>query len=122
VLEGGNIDLYFGPHLIGAVSEASYSDFNWYGRLHPAEGIPPRIRDFIALCQDWHARLDAGQPHDADEFNPWEDVHGSVEWRTVAPGVAVQRIRAPVFWPNGWICWRVAKDAEPGTAPGPART
>jgi hypothetical protein len=119
--EGTTIHLYFGPDLIGSVSDTSYSDFNWYGLLHPADGMPPRIKEFIAMCKNWHTRLKAGRPHDPDEFNPWEDVHGSAEWRTAAPDGAVQRIRAPVFWPNGWICWRVARGAERTAAPDPSR-
>jgi hypothetical protein len=81
VVEGTTIKLYFGPDLIGSVSDTSYSDFNWYGLLHPADGMPRRIKEFIAMCKDWHSRLKAGQPHDPDEFNPWEDVHGSGDWR-----------------------------------------
>ena len=112
--EGITVRLYFGRDLIGLVSETSYTDFNWYGRLDAAAGMPARIRDFIAMCQDWHSRLEAEQPYHPDEWNPWEDVHGSVEWRTVAPNGEEERIRAPVFWPNGWICWRVAKTLSQG--------
>src|SRR5262249_22649193 len=121
VLEGVELELYFGPHLIGTVSDTYYSDFNWYGMLRPTDGMPPRVREFIALCQDWHARLYAGRPHDAAEFDAWRDIHDPGEWRAAGPGGAVKRIAAPVFWPNGGICWREAKDAErsaPADRPG----
>jgi hypothetical protein len=120
-VDGVDLKLYFGAHLVGTVSDTHYSDFNWYGTLRPADDMPARIREFIALCRDWHARSDAGQPHDPDEFNPWRDVHDPGEWRTAAPDGSVKRIRAPVFWPDGYICWREAKDAEPGAAAGQPR-
>src|SRR5262249_26538821 len=100
------------PYLIGTVSDTYYSEFNWYGTLRSAASMPHRIREFIALCQDWHTRLKEGRPHSATEFDVWRDVHDPGEWRTVSPDGAVQRIHAPLFWPNGEICWREGKDAE----------
>jgi hypothetical protein len=115
-MKGMHLDLYFGPHLVGSVSNTYYSELNWYGTLQPSEGMPARIREFITLCQDWHGRLEAGQPHHADEFNAWRDVHDPGEWRTIGPASNVQRITAPVFWPNGDIWWREANDAAPRAA------
>jgi hypothetical protein len=109
-MEGVQLDLYFGSHLIGTVSDTYYSDFNWYGTFRPADVMPSRIQAFIAFCRDWHARLDAAQSPDAGEFDPWRDIHDSSDWQSVGSGAIVKRIRAPVFWPNTEeICWREAR-------------
>jgi hypothetical protein len=112
VIEGDDLELYFGSHCIGVVSSTYYSDINWYGTLRPSDAMPARVWDFIAMCQDWHIRLAAGEPHDADEFNAWRDIHDVGEWRTVGPDGSVKWIIAPVFWPDGDICWRAAKSVN----------
>lgn len=119
--EGVDLALYFGANLVGTVSDTYYSEYNWYGAFQPAEEMPPRIREFIALCRDWHARVSAGGLPDAAEFDAWRDVHDPGEWRTLGPGGASRRIGAPVFWPGGWICWREAKEVEPVVAPDSSR-
>lgn len=118
MIEGTELLLYFGPHLIGRVSNTFYSEFNWYGTLHADEKIPHRVQEFIALCRDWSARLDAGQVPSADEFNDWRDIHDPGEWRVVAPNGRAEQIQAPVFWPDGDLCWRAANDADQAVASG----
>jgi hypothetical protein len=72
--------------------------------------MPLRVQEFIALCKDWHERLDTGRPHQADEFDAWRDIYDSGEWRTIAPDGTIKPVTAPVFWPDGGIVWREAMD------------
>jgi len=110
------LQLHFGTHRVGALSRVYDSDFNWYGTFQPAAEMPPRLRDFIAFCKEWHQRLDAGRPHNAAEFDAWRDIHGSGEWQTVASDGTVKWITGPVFWPDGTIVWREAKKGVPDPA------
>ena len=117
VNEGKQLNLYFGTHLIGAVSDTYDSDLTWYGTIRLADELPPRIRQFIKLCKDWHRRSQAGEPHDAAEFDAWRDVHESAEWRTQAEDGSLKQIAAPFFWPDDDLCWRDAEKGESHAGP-----
>ena len=119
--EGVNLQLYFGRHLIGEVSDTHHSELNWYGTWWPADSIPPRIREFISFCIHWHARAEAGKPYDPDEFAAWRDVEESGEWWTKAPDGTVMRITAPFFWEHQEICWREPGGPQAGPPAGQPR-
>jgi hypothetical protein len=114
-----DLQLRLGPDVVGTAEGAFCSDRTWYAIFRPAPDIPPRVREFIAFCEEWHERLRADRPCSADEFEPWADVHASPEWRACGPGERVRPVEGPVFI-QGEVTWGGQPDAEPGAAPDPA--
>ena len=105
--ERGDLELYFGEHLIGTVSDIGYEQISEYGTFRPADHIPLEIREFISLCLHWHSRIEAGQ-FDHDEMSAWWELYNTGEWRMVAPDGSVTRIYPPTFLGNGTVHWNEA--------------
>lgn len=99
--------LRYGPHLIGTVEDAVWSDGTGYGVFRPAAdggASPERVRRYVAFSEEWHERLRAGRPHDAAEFTAFADVHESPLWHAVHPDGTRERVGGPVFV-AGEVTW-----------------
>jgi hypothetical protein len=114
-----DLELRFGPDVVGTAEGAFCSDFTWYAVFRPAPGMPPRVREYIAFCEEWHERLRSGWAHSAAEFDAYSDIHASGLWQAWGPGGRVRPVEGPVFV-EGEVTWRVQPDADPGAAPDPA--
>ena len=104
---GMNLELHYGPQLVGVIESPIWSDNTGYGLFRPATRDDSSIRrvwEFIAFSGDWHERLRAGRSRDAAEFNAFCDIHESTLWHTVAPDGSVARISSPVFV-QGEVTW-----------------
>jgi hypothetical protein len=116
---GLDLELRFGPALVGTADGAFCSEFTWCAMFRPTPGIPPRVREFIAFGEEWHERLKAGRPHSAAEFDAFRDIHESELWQARGPDGHVPPVEGPVFV-EGEVSWRGPPDAEPGATPDPA--
>jgi hypothetical protein len=114
-----DLQLWLGQNVVGTAEAAFCSDFTWYGVFRPAPDMPPRVREFIAFCDDWHERLRAARPCSAAEFDPWAEIHGSPEWRACSQDGRARPVEGPVFI-DGEVTWRGQPDAETGAPPDPA--
>jgi hypothetical protein len=95
-----NLELRYGPHLVGVIEGAVWSDDTGYGVFCPTRSPDPatrRVREYIAFSEDWHERLRVDRPHDAREFDAYRDIYDSGLWRTVAPDGGTAKIAGPVF-------------------------
>lgn len=110
---GVDLQLRLGPEVVGTAERAFCSDFTWYAVFRPDPGMPPRVREFIAFCEEWHERLRAERPCSAAEFDPWTDIHASPEWRAVSQDGQARVVEGPVFV-EGEVTWRGQPDAVPG--------
>lgn len=104
--------LRYGDVIVGEIIDPFISDETGYGLFHPrpASSHDPagrRVREFIAFCEDWHARLKAGADPDDSEFDAYQDVWDSSSWHTVASDGRISRIEGPVFV-EGEVTWRPA--------------
>jgi hypothetical protein len=81
--------------------------------------MPPRVREYIAFCEEWHERLLAELPCSADEFDPWADIYASTEWRACGPDDRVRPVKEPVFIQSD-VTWGGQPDAELRAAADPA--
>ncbi|WP_088253453.1 hypothetical protein [Fimbriiglobus ruber] len=104
--------LRFGSDEVGIAAGAFCSERTWHGLFRPTSGMPVRVREYIAFCEEWHDRLHAERPCSADEFKPWADIQASSEWRACGPGGRVRSVEGPVFIQGG-VTWGVPPDAEP---------
>jgi hypothetical protein len=105
-----DLKLFLGPHYIGLIEGAFWSDDTGYGVFRPSaeQNSSPaaaRVRQFVAFSEDWHRRLTAGADYRSDEWDAFADVHGSGLWRTVAANGTVSPIRCPVF-ADGGVSWK----------------
>jgi hypothetical protein len=121
--EGFGVDLVLrlGPDVVGVAKGASCSDRTWYAVFHPAPNMPPRVREYIAFSEGWHDRLRSGNPYSVDEFDPWADIHASLEWRACGPGERVWPVEGPVFI-HGEVTWGGGPDAAPVAVSDPGTT
>lgn len=105
------LELHYGPHRIGTVEGAVWSDGTGYGVFRPSAagdvGLE-RVRRYIAFSEEWHERLRADRPHDADEFRAFADVHESPLWHAVHPDGTSERVSGPVFV-AGEVTWGVGE-------------
>ncbi len=111
-LEQATLLLRFGPHVVGEIEGAFWSDNTGYGVFRPALGNSndptlQRLREYIAFSEEWHARLMGEQPHSASEWDEFRDVYDSGLWNTVGPEGVVSHIGGPVFV-EGEVTWRPA--------------
>ncbi len=104
--------LRFGLDVVGTAEGAFCSDRTWHAVFRPAPDMPPRVREYVAFCEEWHERLRAGRPNTATEFKPWADIHASPEWRACGPDERVRPVEGPVFV-QGEVTWGAQSDAEP---------
>jgi hypothetical protein len=105
-----NLQLRYGPLLVGEIEEAFWSDNTGYGVFRPTspasdDPIVRRVREYIVFSEDWHRRLLAEAEYSASEWDAFRDVYDSEVWHTVAPDGAVSRIGGPVFV-DGELTWR----------------
>jgi hypothetical protein len=110
-----NLELRYGPHLVGVIEGVVWSDNTGYGLFRPAAGDDPavrRVREYIAFSEEWHDRLRAGRPHHADEFGAHREVYESGLWHTVASDGTAAGVAGPVFV-AGEVTWGSARGAEP---------
>ena len=92
-----DLQLRFRTDVVGTAEGAFCSDRTWYAVFRPAPDMPPRVRGYIAFCEEWHERLRAERPCSADEFDPWADIYASPEWRAVSQDGRVRVVEGPVF-------------------------
>jgi hypothetical protein len=106
-----DLQLYYGPLLVGDLTEVFEHQGTWFGTFRPAFSAPRglldgRICEFIAFCEEFNARAEAGQDHDAAEFDSFDDLLSSGLWRVIAPGGTVSEIKdAPNWLGGGTTCW-----------------
>src|SRR4051794_22037052 len=106
-----DLQLYFGPVLVGVVIDVIEHQGTWFGMLAPAlaaerDPTERRVREFIAFCEDWNARCAADLDVNASEFDRFSDLFTSGLWRTQAPDGTVSTIGgAPNFLGGGKISW-----------------
>jgi hypothetical protein len=104
-----NLELRFGPHAVGVIEGAFWSDGTGYGVFRPA-GHPAddptvrRVREYVAFSEEWHERLKAEAGYSRAEWDAFRDVNSSDLWHVVAPDGTVVRIRGPVFI-RGEVTW-----------------
>ena len=108
-----DLQLRLGPDVVGTAEGAFCSDSTWYGVFRPAPDMPPRVREFIAFCEEWHERLQTDRPCGAAEFDSWADIHALPEWRACGPDGRARLVEGPVFI-AGEVTWRGQPDADPG--------
>ena len=106
------LQLYYDNLLVGDIAAAFLDQGTWFGDFRQAvtdqDGpLAHRICDFIAFCQEWHARLKAEAACEASEFEQFGDLLRSGLWSTKEGDSTTARIEdAPVFI-NGEISWRL---------------
>lgn len=104
------LELRYGPDIVGTVQGVFYSDSTWYGVFRLAIDAPQDIRDFVAFSEEWHDRLKAGMPHSAGEFDAYREVYASPLWHVRGPDGIDHPVSMPAFI-EGEITWREAQDA-----------
>jgi hypothetical protein len=106
------LQLYYDTLLVGDITAPLLHQDIWIGQFHQVAAaqdgpLARRLCDFIAFCQEWHIRLQAGATCDASEFEQFSDLRSSGLWLIRnANGTAAQIEKAPVFI-NGEISWRL---------------
>jgi hypothetical protein len=102
-----NLELFYGPNLVGMIEGALWSDGTGYGIFRPSGADEPatrRVREYIDFSEDWHVRLRSGQPHNKTEFDAFRDIHESELWRAVGEDGKAEPIFGPVFV-DGEVTW-----------------
>jgi hypothetical protein len=107
-----SLKLRYGDVVVGEIIDPFIADDTGYGLFlpRPASSRDPderRVHEFIAFCEDWHARLKVGAHANSSEFEAYRDVWDSASWHTVAGDGSISRIGGPVFI-RGEITWRPA--------------
>jgi hypothetical protein len=96
--------LQYGPLVDGEITEVYEDQGTWYGTFHPALStirgpLESRIGEFIAFCEDFNARCEAGKDPGAAAFDPFDDLLSSRSWRVRDPRGAISEIReARISW------------------------
>jgi hypothetical protein len=110
-----SLNLYYGPEMIGHVTDVFFSDQTWYGIFergtHASSNNPVirRVLEFISFCVDWNERTANNQnnPPDASEFDRYSDLVNSDLWHMRNPQGDVWHLdEAPVFFSGGDVSWR----------------
>jgi hypothetical protein len=110
--------LRYGTIVVGQISGPFCHQNTWFGLFQastdaPSDTTERRLRDYIAFCEEWQARLDSGEDVDASDFDRFGDVLTSGLWRTESPGGTLRAIlEAPVFH-DGEVTWTYLP-GEPG--------
>jgi len=107
-----HLQLRYGEVLVGTITDALEHQGTWLGKFESLmcanrTETERRIGEFIALCKEWHGRVDSGEGPDASEFDAFRDLLTSGQWHVAAPNGAAARIEeAPVFVEGeiSWIC------------------
>ena len=105
-------ELQYGPVRLGQITDAFCGDpgaETWFGNFsaNPEAGssdLESRVREFIALSQEWHERMDCGEEIDASDFESFEDIVKSSAWVIQGPDESIMKIRCPVF-SSGEVSW-----------------
>jgi hypothetical protein len=104
-----NLQLHFGPVLVGEIEDPFRSDATGHGVFRPLlqgnDSAVARLWEYIAFSEEWHARVKEEQPHNVAEWDAFRDVFESDLWHTVALDGTVNRIGGPVFV-EGEVTWR----------------
>ena len=103
------IALFCNDYRVGDLADAFCTDETWYASLRLTlqgqSGFEQRIHSFIALCVDWHDRIDSDP--DAAEFEAFDDVVNQSAWFIMCDDGTRHLIHAaPVFLADGEISWR----------------
>ena len=96
---------------VGALTDTYFTDDTWFATVCVSipddSAFASRVRAFIALCIDWHARIDTDP--DASEFDAFDDVINDSRWSAVSDNGETELIHlAPSFFPDGEVTWRPA--------------
>jgi hypothetical protein len=106
-----DLQLYYGPILVGEVSDVFDHQGTWFGTLRPAlsadrDPTERRICEFITFCEDFYARCREDRDADASEYDRFSDLFTPGSWRVQAPDGTASEIRdAPNFIGGGEISW-----------------
>lgn len=94
---------------VGDLSDTHFTDDTWFATVRVSltddSVLASRVRSFIALCLDWHARIDTDP--DASEFDAFTDLINDSRWSVASDDASTESIHlAPSFLPGGEITWR----------------
>ena len=116
--KGSSLELRFGPHLLGVIEGAFWSDNTGYGVFSPvkteAEIHDPmlaQIWEYVSFSEGWHTRLKMGRPHDGKEWRAYDEFIQSKQWHTITADGMVEHIECPVFV-EGEVTWGPPPDNE----------
>jgi hypothetical protein len=109
VFEQSSLLLRFGAHVVGEIVGAIWLDNTGYGVFLPApekcdDPALRRIREYFAFSENWHEWLRSDLPYSAAEWDAFQDITDSDQWRIVAADGGVVLIGGPVFV-QGEITW-----------------
>ena len=106
-----DLQLEYGPLVVGVITEVLEHQRTWFGTFRPAFSAAPgplesRICEFIEFSKDFNARAAADQDTDAAEFDRFDDLVSSGSWRVRDPSGAIVEIKhAPNFLGGDGISW-----------------